>query len=990
MDRVDMEANIEAYITAKGTRARAYQRGQPTKPFKKFVEERIRDGATTWFYDPIRAFNPEGRAGRGSKMLLTRVPRRQQLVGQVFRSSATEHVRRYEAGDPALRSNTLVEDIARSLGLSGNWRVLVSVDGDVRFNQTNEMNTKGLETLHQHLMANNSDFMKWNENGESNQPVTITFTKEFRRAGRAYTSQAFRDGGDRHCVLDSTADLAEQRRNSSDSTTNRGKFQTIINRIRGKTKKNGSRVPGLLDLDIYKGGVQEDKLQTIADILGVGFDISFPFLKEKLISVRPDRDPMMVIPFINWRVNHVDILPESIKYNNGYANDNHVPTILSRGQLYKKWCELKEGNIFCWAKKSATCVSRVTTMNESWAMDDNGFRDWVKEFEKETGLNNCYFNATKNPEVAEFIRAGQHYNGTIDFHKINNDNADWSGIYHYDQAAAYISYKKVDGYAENLFPSKITDYRKTDRVVGPGLYRIVDLDWTNAVGNLKSVNDITKIFLNGNIYPSPDLWRLKKRGVGFKITHGAWATTAIDVDMSAPEWNKKIDGLKFYCLWIGSKGSFRNTRNIYLAGENKLIDYLANSDLLNVFDTGDEASLCYKNHQIRNIAHFNAFITSYQRCAMLDQLEVMDITQVERIVVDGIYTTEANAQLTSTFRGKDDKMTYKNVQCGSYISAMVRDDSLTQREIDAIESVHCIDPPTLPTAEYQPLAHTTLDKGPGGNGKTYKEIKDEGHVGSLYIGPYHLLAGETAAEYDRTVSIHARLFNPLHRNMINSHNVLLIDECSMLTEDDARKIIDTFPFHKIIFMGDIGYQCEPTFGFSSGSLEEIKDFSIFDRIVPFTHDYRALCPTLRALKKRIRDAIDNNETYVPDKRITHGTTDAYTSKDIILAYKNKHCAEHTAKFAALDKFRVLENKNGLYNGQIILKDVEGVKTERRHGFTCHCVQGRTMLGKIFIDLREIKNMRMLYVAVSRARWASQIVVLYAEKPLANNVFKEFV
>ena len=49
--------------------------------------------------------------------------------------------------------------------------------------------------------------------------------------------------------------------------------------------------------------------------------------------------------------------------------------------------------------------------------------------------------------------------------------------------------------------------------------------------------------------------------------------------------------------------------------------------------------------------------------------------------------------------------------------------------------------------------------------------------------------------------------------------------------------------------------------------------------------------------------------------------------------------------------------------------------EKRHGFTIHSVQGETYEGKIFIDIRNMFDLTMLYTAVSRARRSDQIHII---------------
>ena len=53
--------------------------------------------------------------------------------------------------------------------------------------------------------------------------------------------------------------------------------------------------------------------------------------------------------------------------------------------------------------------------------------------------------------------------------------------------------------------------------------------------------------------------------------------------------------------------------------------------------------------------------------------------------------------------------------------------------------------------------------------------------------------------------------------------------------------------------------------------------------------------------------------------------------------------------------------------------------EKRHGFTIHSVQGETYKGKIFIDIRNMFDLTMLYTAIARAKRSDQIYIIVGKK-----------
>ena len=94
---------------------------------------------------------------------------------------------------------------------------------------------------------------------------------------------------------------------------------------------------------------------------------------------------------------------------------------------------------------------------------------------------------------------------------------------------------------------KITDFRRTDKVVGVGLYRITNLELT---GKLKDLNDKMRIYTNENVYPSVELEFINDNGGSFDIIEGCWGKT-IDMDMDIDKFCTKDQGVKWYAKYVG-------------------------------------------------------------------------------------------------------------------------------------------------------------------------------------------------------------------------------------------------------------------------------------------------------------------------------------------------------------------------------------------------------------------------------------------------------
>ena len=52
-----------------------------------------------------------------------------------------------------------------------------------------------------------------------------------------------------------------------------------------------------------------------------------------------------------------------------------------------------------------------------------------------------------------------------------------------------------------------------------------------------------------------------------------------------------------------------------------------------------------------------------------------------------------------------------------------------------------------------------------------------------------------------------------------------------------------------------------------------------------------------------------------------------------------------------------------------------MNSEMRHGYTTHCVQGETFNNMIYIHINEIRDERIFYTALSRAKYYKQIKLI---------------
>ena len=382
----------------------------------------------------------------------------------------------------------------------------------------------------------------------------------------------------------------------------------------------------------------------------------------------------------------------------------------------------------------------------------------------------------------------------------------------------------------------------------------------------------------------------------------------------------------------------------------------------------------------------------------MEQLLNMDETKIIRVCVDGIYYYNHNITTLDIFRDKTHEMTFNNAPSTSYLSSMFDEGE------DSIADIKFGKP--------RALYNNELWSGQGGTGKTYTNIRDIGHIDTLYIAPSWKLARNVeedikANNLNCNVNVNARVLTlEFCERLQERYNVFLWDEVSQMTEKTKQRIIKSIP-GKHIFMGDIGYQLEPTIN-NSKLLEQYEkeetnlDFykwkkeqghteinkTNFDNVITLTKDIRAKdCKELQEVKLQLRKYIDMMKykkqeekqqirqqvlNYIKskcDKIELDELDNQYKVKDMILASRHDIKDEYTQRFNHLDKFLVKNNTKDYSNSQIIYEiPNEFIKLDKQHAFTIHSIQGETIdkENNLYIDLKNMFSDNHIYTAVSRS------------------------
>jgi len=793
-------------------------------------------------------------------------------------------------------------------------------------------------------------------------------------------TQVFKDADNGKCVFNPIREWAEQHydhaveKKNKDSKYRYGKVLSALNELEEK----------------YPNGVQEENIDEVCNKLQVDISIEKPLCDVKFITCKSIKKALKHFRYLNTRLNHVEL--------NEYVIDKK-PIIVSRKELLILKKSMEQDGTYHTFSKDLTGISKIQTLDDVYSVS-NEMQDCFNEFEIDTGLINCKLDDIDDAELSSFVKWGTHYNGTIDFKDLHDGeqmNYELEKVFHIDMSKAYSKFKMCKFYEG--FLGKITDFRLTKTIQGVGLYYIYDLVIPEKpfkysyMNKFKKYNDTLKIYQSHNIYTSFELKFLESKGCTFKILSGCWGVKPLDFDFNDEMMNNKNDdGNSYYALWTGKCDSHYLQKKTWINGDYNMVCMIAEHTTAKI-EHYENGEICVKYDKKHNyhLGHITAFITAYQRLNVLEQLDAIDYDNVIRVCVDGIYTedTIGTANLKNAFRHKNDieDKTFSNCQGESFISNLIEDMAIGKhiyKSCGKEVSEYKENIMAWRFGEERKSNAKELHIGAGGNGKTHKNLVDKGLVKVLYVSPSWKLARNKQNEYGCKVSVWARLItdDPEMISLVKRYsNVLLIDECSMMTENEKQAIFSLYGDMKIIFCGDLGFQL------SSFNGEEMKPTG-FNDIIQNNINYRCTDSRLLELLKNLREKISNNcatagmNYYVKEFFKKHGKIinadtlkSLYKVNDMVLVGTNEVKDKYTEMFKHLEKYYCKENNRVYSNGDIVIGEKPDCKCELRHAYTTHSIQGETAQYNLYIDSSKMFDTRMFYTAISRAKTLDQVFII---------------
>ena len=688
----------------------------------------------------------------------------------------------------------------------------------------------------------------------------------------------------------------------------------------------------------YKNGVPEDCMERVAKTAHMKICL-YDILKKEIATYN-ENGKTGVVALQNTRFNHVD---------DGDLVMNGDAVKVSQERINEIWADCHKRNIFYDVLGSIknNNIRRIKTLDCVYQVEDKQ-NEILNEFSKSIGLNNYRFNNKRFPAVRDFIKSGCVVNSMPI--KINEGIA--TG--HVDMSKAYTQFKKCSFYAG--FMGVVHQWAKHNFTVEYitehiGIYKIKIVECNDML-----LNKLGIVVDSEHILPSVEILYFISVGVKVDITEGVWGSK---FDFEFPEHMLlKDDGLSRYAKWSG-KLAMEITETVHnIKCDEKMakvlkcsypqLDYWADKQIARIPIKTDSNSTC---------THILAFITSYVRIQMYQEMRKFNHDNILTVVLDGIF-----------FKGDkpDTWFVEKPVKQVTYFE----------------ESWYF--PYNLPSIDCElRIQGNTLLTGQGGCGKTYGILTAGNYNSVLYVVPTHVLGRKGYKSYNcQYITIHKLIgidCTPYSADHVVPP-VILVDELTQYPAEWIDKVFQLYPNSLVILAGDIiasgqWFQCRSG---TPGKFAKIWKPVNVD-IINITGDRRAKDDKLKALKLTIRDKMkqifingDSGEcdflkTWISSIVSTIGYGEAITQfqvGDVWLA------STHRVNNALLKAGVV----SGWYKEGGEISDVAKDGFKKRGSYTIHSIQGATLENRrIFISVDDTFEYSMLYTAVSRATHYDQLV-----------------
>ena len=387
----------------------------------------------------------------------------------------------------------------------------------------------------------------------------------------------------------------------------------------------------------YAGGIPVPALHTMVEDVStshhINIDIVNPCAKKgeaQFIKIDNQYAHGKRYPFVNWRFDHVDAIQASYK---DFKNAIEVPRekiaelikeYTSTDQFCEWSCDAQGPNCVCTATETYRCNVQFGERYNKFCEQFNGFR----------------IDHVADSMMSNFVLEGTHWCCSASFNPAKTED-----LHCYDMSKSYAKFYESRFYEECMLPSKFTDLRPIDKIMGPGFYKINNLNWSDADTKFTEICRLYgDPFKDDNVYVEPLLRLLNAFSVRYDITMGLWAGgTENKFDF---RFDDELIETKEYALIVGKWANLKHEDITCIKGTKEFASHLkstsSNCDAWWFPKTDADPwsaeegtiQIRYPRKHVWHMTQFSAYINAYEFIKMTDQLMLVDLTKVIQIQKD--------------------------------------------------------------------------------------------------------------------------------------------------------------------------------------------------------------------------------------------------------------------------------------------------------------------------------------------------------------------
>ena len=701
--------------------------------------------------------------------------------------------------------------------------------------------------------------------------------------------QAFATG-EVHCVIHPIRELWEN------STSK--KRDVILKRIQKFSDKNGLKP------------IPEYRMESVARTFETRIRVYDPLgALYKIYNI----DGKLTINFTNALQNHVD---EGI-----CEKRESVVISYEEGQeLIQKFS--KNGNVFI-CEGTMEDPYRIRTLDTTYEIS-NPMKPYLNEID--SLIPHVSLNAVKFPSVNRYILEGRIINAGRCAFKEEFDN-------HYDLEKAYSQFDKTKyymGFLGNIHQSRTFDVEPSKEWLNNhiGIY-------TGVVSKTCELARKLGLIEGGEyVLPLPEWNMYRDMGVEFRITEGVFGSQFdFRFPLSAFENVKTRNGdtNKPFRIWSGTLSYENDKRHYSFKCSREFAPHIASIYPETNYNQETEIiQVSIPILSVRTRHHILAFLTSYTRIVMVQEMMKFELSNLSAVTMDGVYFTgDPPDNLIPQFRKKE----FGNVKGHIYWYSDRSGIPHNRKPFPLMTDIDC----------------SMALLGAGGTGKTQRILGDTGFGEILYVSPSHELGKQKRDEFDVIYSTFHRAigekckFGESFKDIYGEPAVIFVDELTQIEGSWIDRLIEMYPQSLIFVSGDID---ENGKHFQTKYSNDIWKPSL--PIKMFYTDYRSKTDELRIIKENMRKFMRND--------VTQYDMMMYARRFQMISVK-----QAVEIFEDTDVWIIGTHK---YASKIPVKTM-----------TTHSVQGKTIEppARIFISVDDMFEYSMLYTAISRARSHTQLI-----------------